>query len=79
MLLRCDLLLSLIPGFAGSAWPFSMANMAVLFWLAVLAAWHAIRNDPQLFYERWTHTCLVSTVPQRKSPAESDAKLPGKD
>ena len=79
VLLRCDLLLSLIPGFAGSAWPFSMANMAVLFWLAVLAAWHAIRNDPQLFYERWTHTCLVSTVPQRKSPAESDAKLPGKD
>ena len=51
----------------------------LLFWLAVLAAWHAIHNDPQLFYERWTHTCLVSTVPQRKSPAESCAKLPGKD
>ena len=79
VLLRCDLLFRLIPLGEGSSWPFSMANMAVLFWLALLAAWHAIRNDPQLFYERWTHTCLVSTVPLRKAPAEPNAKLPGKD
>ena len=79
VLLRCDLLFRLIPPGDGNSWPFSMANMAVLFWLALLAAWHAIRNDSQLFYERWTHTCLVSTVPLRKAPAEPNAKLLGKD
>ena len=79
VLLRCDLWLGPLIGVRGSAGPFAMVQMAVLFFLAVLAVWHAIRNDSQLFYERWTHTCLVSTVPHRTVPSESSAKLPGKD
>lgn len=58
--LRMDILVSLLPGDL-SPWA-GLLSILIILLLMFIAVWHAIRNQPQMFYERWTRTLLISTI-----------------
>ena len=68
--LRADILVFLMPMDRVHGMDPALLPFLIILLLMFIAVWHAIHNQPQMFYERWTRTRLISTiVPKAPSPS----------